>query len=94
MIEGILQDDGGDILLQNGDFVKADITQDIVADTMITLPGDFKWSPIFGAALPKSLNGKPDVFFNGRLRSQLSAQGIIVKKIAYNESEGTISVEI
>lgn len=93
-MDGILQDESGDILLQNGDFVKGDINQDIVADTILALPGDYKCYPMLGAGLRKSLGGKPDVFFPGKLRSQLKAQGIQLSKVSINDQDESISVEI
>jgi hypothetical protein len=93
-MDGILHDDEGDILLQNGDFVKGDVTQDIVADTILALPGDYKSYPTLGAGLRKAIGGKPDVFFPGKLRSQLKSQGIQLSKVSINDQDGSISVEI
>lgn len=93
-MDGILHDNDGDLLLQNGDFVKGNVVNDIVADTILALPGDYKIYPLFGAGLRKSLNGKPDVFFPGKLRSQLNAQGIQVSKVSINDQDGSIQVEL
>ncbi|MBI9055527.1 MAG: hypothetical protein JEY96_17015 [Bacteroidales bacterium] len=93
-MDGILQDDEGDLLVQNGDFVTGDISQDIVADTILALPGDYKTYPLFGAGLRKAFNGKPNVFFAGKLRSQLNAQGIQASKVSINDQDGSIQVEL
>jgi hypothetical protein len=93
-MNGILQDSEGDLLLQNGDFVKGDVAYDIVADTINLLPGDSKSYPLFGIGLRKSLCGKPDVFFPGKLKTQAKAQGIQVSKVSINDQDGSISVEL
>jgi hypothetical protein len=92
MINGIIHDSEGDILLQNGDFVTGDTTPDIVADTIDLLPGDNKNYPLFGCGLRLAIGGKPDVFFPGKLKLQTKAQGITVKKVSINKDD--ISVEL
>lgn len=93
-MDGILQDDEGDLLLQNGDFVTGDVNQDIVADTIDLLPGDNKTYPLFGVGLRKAIGGQPDAYFSGKLRSQSKAQGIQITKVSINDQDGSISIEL
>lgn len=89
---GYLQDENGDLMVQNGDFVRGDVKPDIVADTLNYMPGDNKAAPELGVGLRLAMGGKPDVMFPGRLKGQCKAQGIEVKKITINGDD--IQVEI
>lgn len=81
MITSYLQTDDGDLLLENGDFVRGDVRQDMVMDTMNYMPGDNKAAPEFGAGLRLAMGGKPGVMFTGRVKQQCKAQGIEIKKL-------------
>lgn len=89
-MRGIRQDDNGDLMIRGGDLVIGDPTPDIVANTMFAQPGDFKEFPLVGAGLRMAIGGKPDVFFPGRLKGQLAAQGIKVKRIVARGEEITV----
>ena len=78
---GYLQDENGDLMVQNGDFVRGDIKPDMVTDTLNYMPGDNKAAPEFGAGLRLAMGGIPDVMLPGRVKSQCKAQGIDIKKV-------------
>jgi len=89
---GYIQDNDNDLMLANGDFVRGDIRQDIVIDTLNFMPGDNKEFPQYGCGLRTALGGKPDAFFSARAKKQCEQQTIILSKIKLT-NEG-IEIEI
>lgn len=90
---GYLQDENGDLMVQNGDFVRGDVKPDMVADTLNYMPGDNKAAPELGVGLRLAMGGKPDVFLTGRLKSQCKDQGIQIKKVLINGSDVAIELQ-
>lgn len=90
---GYIQDNDNDLMLdENGDFVRGDIRQDIVIDTLNFMPGDNKAAPQYGAGLRLALGGKPDVFFETKAKKQISAQGIELSRFKIDAEN--IEIEI
>lgn len=89
---GYKQTDEGDLMVENGDFVKGDITIDIVADIINYMPNDNKASPIFGAGFRTAIGGKADVFVLSRIKKQLKQNKIGFKKITIVENN--VNVEL
>lgn len=78
---GYKQTDEGDLMVENGDFVKGDVTIDMCADIINYMPNDNKSSPVFGAGFRTAIGGKADVFALSRIKKQLKQNSISVKKI-------------
>lgn len=91
-MEGYINDESGDILVQNGDFVRGDARPDIITDVLNFMPGDDKFSPAYGCGLRLAMGGKPDVMLAGRAKVQLSRQGINVN-IGIDDVELTVDYE-
>lgn len=92
-MKGLLQDKYGDLLVQNGDFVRGDITSDIVVNIVDFMPADNKAAPIFGAGLRLSLGGTIDVFAVSKIKKQLDLAKIDFEKIAIRNGELNIKLK-
>ena len=91
-MKGYKQTDEGDLMVENGDFVKGDITIDIVADIINYMPNDNKAAPIFGVGFRNAIGGKADVFVLSRIKKQLKQNKIAVKKITIVDNN--VNVEL
>lgn len=89
---GYIQDDAGDLMVENGDFVLGDVKPDMVADILNYMPGDNKAAPELGAGLRLSMGGKPDAFLSSRLKSQSQSQGIEIRNVLINGSDVAIEL--
>jgi len=69
----------GDLLIENGDFVRADCTQSIAIDLALMQKADCKALPYIGAGARMFLGGKPDYFFSQRLIAMAKLININIK---------------
>lgn len=92
-MNGYLQNNDGDLLVENGDFVRGDITIDIVSDIVNYMPGDNKASPYFGAGFRTAIGGKPDIFAVSKIKKQLKQNGIAVKNISVKNDNLNIELK-
>lgn len=89
---GYINNESGDLDVQNGDFVTGDIRYDVIVDTLNFMPGDDKFNPLFGCRLRTAMGGKPDILMQGKAKRQLKAQNIDAQ-ISINNEEINISYE-
>jgi hypothetical protein len=60
MFVDFILDENGDALIQNGDFVIGDATNQYIMDTLQTEKGEYKATPQFGVGSSSFLNGPKD----------------------------------
>jgi len=84
---GILIDNTGDLQVSNGALVLGDVDEQICQFVMLANPGDFKESPTLGKNVYNLLNGVPDEFYKGDLKTHLKTQHLNPKSITISETE-------
>jgi len=75
-MKGILTDETGDIMIQNGAMVIGNNAADCVQRILEAYSGEFKAQPLLGCNARAVLNGTPSPFWRGEVSSQLRSQGI------------------
>lgn len=84
-------DDDGDLLIQNGDFVKRNCNAQHVEDIIQTIPGEYKMSVFVGCDLYrylKSATTKSEI--SGLVRKQLELDGFTVFSVGVELGENII----
>lgn len=85
-----------DLLIENGDFVKADCAQDHIEDIMLATKGSYKQFPLVGLNLFQYLNSpftnETKISFAKQIRLQLEADKYKVRLIDVSDFEN-IKVE-
>ncbi|MEG1998453.1 MAG: hypothetical protein RR015_00375, partial [Bacteroidales bacterium] len=64
-MKGILTDDRGFMLLENGQLAVGDTTADVAQRVLQVYPGDFKEVPQIGLFAAGLINGNRDPFWQG-----------------------------
>jgi hypothetical protein len=78
-MDDFILDESGDLLLQNGDFVKRNANPQHVEDILQTIPGEYKMAVFVGCDLPRFLKSsatKEEV--STLVQKQLSLDGFTV----------------
>jgi hypothetical protein len=90
---GILTDDSGDLMVQNGALVIGDCTAQLCERLIISWQGEFKLYPLIGGNAKRNINGNAGVFWAGEVRGQLKSQGINVKRVSANAEGFTVEID-
>jgi hypothetical protein len=80
-MNGILIDDNGDILVQNGTVTIGNITQDVCQRVIEAYPGEFKEYPIVGCRIRQRIGANKDPFLTTDIKRQLNNVGVKVSDI-------------
>jgi hypothetical protein len=75
-MKGILTDENGDIMVQNGSLIIGNNAADCVQRTLEAYKGEIKAQPLLGCNVRSMLNGAPDPFWRSDTNRQLQSQGI------------------
>ncbi len=81
-----------DLKICSGTFCKGDVSQDIIEDTLMAVPGNYKNAPLIGIAIEGMINSTFEPFLPNKIKEQLSQQGIETKQINI-DSDG-VSIEL
>lgn len=89
-----LQDNGGDLLIKDGDFVFGASDNDHVEDIISAFAGEWKEFPLVGVGIMKYLNSAgSESEMQQVTKQQLKADGYDVKKILFDVApNGTITI--
>jgi hypothetical protein len=90
--QDILLNEEGDLLINNGDLVVKPSDQQHIEHLLTAKPGDLKFTPILGADIMQSKNGKLTQSDITRVRKHLGMDGYRNMRIALN-SEGDLEIE-
>lgn len=90
-MRGILTDENGDMMVQNGSLVIGDNSVDCAVHILEAYKGEFKEIPLLGCNIRDMLNGSPDPFWRSDATRQLQAQHI---NASINFTENGLEVEI
>lgn len=88
---GLLVNDRGELLIQNGSLKLGDAKSQVVQHTLIADTGELKHDPQAGCNLRRTIAGTIDPFFVGTAKQQLSRQLIVVNSI--NLSKNNIQID-
>lgn len=83
----------GEIQMASGSLLIGDITEQIIESTLLASPGEIKEQPTRGVSIQRSLGGSIDPFLEGRIRTQLEAQGVAVSKVHVSNTGINIQVK-
>jgi hypothetical protein len=75
-MKGILIDENGDMMVQAGSTVLGRINAQCAELIIGAYQGEFKAAPLLGGNIKRMLNGTPDPFWVGNIRSQLRSQNV------------------
>lgn len=89
----ILWEEGGDLRVDQGDFVLGLSDDQHVQDILEANPGDFKEIPIMGSSIVKAKNGALDGRLKNRIRINMQMDDYRVKSLVQNEEEILIDYE-
>ena len=74
MAKDILLDETGDLLIENGDFVIGESSQQHVQDMLLASPGGNKAAPLFGVGLIHYLHGPGNAGSKQKLKKNIEIQ--------------------
>lgn len=91
-MSGILIDEkGGDLLIDNGSIAIGDNTLQCVEQLIKSIRGEYKEFPLVGGECFKLLHGVYSRFWSNRVKKMCKAMGVPVKQIGYNK-QGEIKI--
>ncbi len=70
-MKGILTDDNGNLMVQNGRLVVGENSEQVAHHLIIAHPGEYKHAPMLGGNIRRMIAGNPDPFWVGKMKSQL-----------------------
>jgi len=90
----ILLDEDGDLLVENGDLVAGDATQQHIKHILKAHKGEFKWCPLLGVGIDEYVcsNHLQRNQLKKKVRANLKLAGYHVVKIHFDEN-GELCVE-
>ena len=88
----ILIDEGGDLACEGGDFAIGESSQQHIEDILIACPGEYKQSPLIGAAIRQALNGSLDGNLKRMIQINLERDGLTVNSIL-QDADGNIQID-
>ncbi|MDR1848120.1 MAG: hypothetical protein LBR17_08430 [Bacteroidales bacterium] len=83
MILGVLTDDMGDLLIENGEIATGDCTADMVERIVVASKGEIKTAPLSGCGIYSIVGGPANAYnsFKVRLIEDLKRNNISYKSI-------------
>lgn len=91
-MNGILTDEYGDMKLLGGTLAVGNTDAQVTERVLEAYPGEYKESPMLGAAARRMVGGRPDPYWPAFVKNMLARCGIKVKRIVLT-SEG-VNVEL
>ena len=77
-MNGILTDEYGDLKLLGGTLAVGNTDAQVTERVLVAYPGEYKESPMLGAASRRMVGGRPDPYWSASVRNMLSWCGINV----------------
>jgi len=75
-MKGILLDENGEIMIENGTMKIGEVDTQIVEHVITAFQGEYKDAPLLGGNIRKMLNGATDPFWASEMKRQLKTQHI------------------
>lgn len=91
-MKGILLDEHGEIMIENGAMKIGDVDIQVVEHVIGAFQGEYKESPLLGGNIRKMLNGMPNPFWSQDVQRQLETQHL--DTIVNISEDGEVVVEL
>ena len=93
MKKGILIDETGEILVQNGSMVVGDVTRQNMYFILLAQKGEFKERPTLGVGISDMVGDEDELEWKKRIREEFKKDSLKVDKNDLNLQTGKIEIE-
>ena len=93
-MKGILVDDNGDLVMSGGHIAIGDNRAQCAQHLIGAFTGEYKHAPLLGGNARNMINGTPDPFWAGNLKSQLRQCLIEAERVELVDGEIIVELKV